>query len=519
VGQDEAAVTVRFLKERAQAFQREDAELARRRTADQALDDKVVAFLDDCPAGRLEAIDADIAHWDAKCREVEGKQHTTKEALEGLDEADRAADKESTEISNAVHTAESNVDWLDDLILALRDEDSLREILSEEEGRAAKARERASGHADRQVIAAGKEKEHEAAASAAAEEARRYWAEATRLTTGEPAIVPDSAVPLDTLRQNEVGARTALEQRAAQSVLADRVHGLTRQVAEAEAEVARHPDELRRRAENLLAAPDGQEPERRARALQTARGAERGAVAALGAAEGAVSQYREALATIEQQRREPPRRTLPVRPVTASEADDLVSQQETTAQAAGERVTGAEVHIGRIDKSRQEISSRKEQFDTLLDGLPAATQGTSAAEFNGSVDDARTAAREARQRMADAGSRLVKAQEAFTAAIDKLRRTGGDFPKISGPVKDRVMHDPADMLGRNAAGLAVQLRLRASTLEGELASIAKDQGILADSLAGVVRESMETLSKAEQGSRTDTAPGGVGGPESAPHRL
>jgi hypothetical protein len=72
---------------------------------------------------------------------------------------------------------------------------------------------------------------------------------------------------------------------------------------------------------------------------------------------------------------------------------------------------------------------------------------------------------------------------------------------------------------RNAAGLAVQLRLLASTLEGELASIAKDQGILADSLAGVVRESMETLSKAEQGSRTDTAPGGVGGPESAPHRL
>ena len=71
--QDEAAVTVRFLKERAQAFQREDAELARRRTADQALHDKVVAFLDDCPAGKLEAIDADITHWDAKCREVEGE--------------------------------------------------------------------------------------------------------------------------------------------------------------------------------------------------------------------------------------------------------------------------------------------------------------------------------------------------------------------------------------------------------------------------------------------------------------
>ena len=42
----------------------------------------------------------------------------------------------------------------------------------------------------------------------------------------------------------KAAARTALEQRAAQSVLADRVQGLTRQVAEADAEVARHPDEL-----------------------------------------------------------------------------------------------------------------------------------------------------------------------------------------------------------------------------------------------------------------------------------
>ena len=370
------------------------------------------------------------------------KQDATQEALEGLDEADRAADEESTEISKALHTAESTVDWLDDLILALRDEDSLREILSEEEGRAAKARERASGHADRQVTAAGKEKEHEAAASAAAEEARtvlgRGHATHDRRASRRSGFCrPARHAPAERSRRphragaacSAIGARRprAWLDQAGRRGRARRSHAI-RTSCDAD-------------AEDLLATPDGQEPERRARALQTAREAERGAVATLGAAEGAVRQCREAVATIEQQRREPPRRTLPVRPATASEADDLVSQQETTAQAAGERVTGAEVHIGRIDKSRQEISSRKEQFDTLLDGLPAATQGTSAAEFTGSVDDARTAAREARQRMADADSRLAKAQETLTAAIDKLRRTSGDFPKISGPVKDRVMHD------------------------------------------------------------------------------
>jgi hypothetical protein len=55
------------------------------------------------------------------------------------------------------------------------------------------------------------------------------------------------------------------------------------------------------------------------------------------------------------------------------------------------------------------------------------------------------------------------------------------------------------------------LRLRASTLTGELAGIAKDQGILADSLARVVRDSMETLAKAERSSRMGIAPGAWAG--------
>jgi hypothetical protein len=512
VDQDEAAATVRFLKERAQASQREDAELAQRRAADQTLHDTVVAFLDDCPVGKLEAIDADITHWDAKRRGVEQAQRAAQEQLKGLDEADRAADKVSSETSKALRKADSTLDWLDELIPALRDEESLRKTLSEEEERAAKAGKRATDHADRQVAAAGEEKGHEAAARAATEEAGRYRSEAARLASGEPTVVvPDPAVPLDTLRQNEASAQVALERRTAQSVLADRVQNLTGQVAKASAEIARHPAELQRHAQDLLATPDGQEPELRARAIEKARKADRNAATALGTAEAAVDQCRQAVTAIEQLRREPPRRTLPVRPATATAADELAAQQEASAQAAGERLGAAEIHLDRVEKSKQGITSRKGQFTTLLDGLPAAAQGLPGAEFTGSVDDGRAAAREARRRMADGDSRLTRAQEALTAAIDKLRRTSGNFPKISGPVKDRVMHDPPDVLGRNATGLAAQLRLRASTLEGELAAIAKDQGILADSLAGVVRDSMETLAKAERSSRMGDAPGAWAG--------
>ena len=512
VDQDEAAATVRFLKERFQASQREDAELAQRRAADQALHDQIGTFLDDCPAGRLEAIDADITHWDAKRRGVEQAQRAAQEQMKGLDEADCAADKESTEISKTLRKVDSTLDWLDELIPALREEESLRQALSEEEEHAAKAAKRASDHAERQVAAAGAEQKHQAAVRAADEDAGRYRSEAALLATGEPAVVlPDPAVPLDTLRQNEASSRAALERRAAQSVLADRVRSLTGQVAKAGAEIARHPAELQRHAQDLLATPDGQEPELRARAIEKARNADREAATKVGTAKEAVRQRRESVTAIEQLRREPPRRILPVRPATATAADELASQQETSAQAAGERLNVAEIDLNRIEKSKLEFTSRKEQFTTLLSGLPDAAQASPGAEFAGSVDDGRAAARAARQRMADGDSRLTRAQEALTTAIDKLRRTSGNFPKISGPVKDRVMHDPPDVLGRNATGLAAQLRLRASTLAGELAAIAKDQGILADSLAGVVRDSMETLAKAERSSRMGTAPGAWAG--------
>jgi hypothetical protein len=509
VDQDEAAATVRFLKERAQAAQREDAELARRREADHALRETLVTFLEDCPAGKLEAIDAAITHWDAKRRWVEEAQRAAQGEMKGLDEADHAADKESAEISTTLRKVDSTLDWLDELIPAIREEESLRQALSEAEKRAAEAAKRASDHAERQVTAAEEAQKQQAAARVAADEAGRYRSEAALLPTGEPAVavVPDPAVPLDALQRNEAATRAALEQRTAQSVLADRVQNLTGQIAKADAEIARHPAELQRHARDLLATPDGQEPELRARAIERARNADREAAIKVGMAEEAVRQRREAVTAIEQLRREPPRRTLPERPATATAADELAAQQEANSSAAGERLNAAEIHLDRIEKSRLEFTSRKEQFTTLLSGLPDAAESAPAAEFSGSVDDGRTAATAVRQRMADENLRLTQAQEALTAAIDKLRRTGGDFLKISGPVKDRVMHDPPDVLGRNATDLAARLRLRASTLAQELAAIATDQGILADSLAGVVRDSMDTLAKAERSSRMGTAPG------------
>ena len=142
--------------------------------------------------------------------------------------------------------------------------------------------------------------------------------------------MPNPAVPLDTLLQNESSARAALEQRAAQSVLADRVRSLIGQVTRADAEIVRHPAELQRHARDLLVTPDGQEPGLRARAIEQARTADREAAIKLGMADEAVRQRREAVTAIGQLRREPPRRILPERPATAATADELAAELEAT---------------------------------------------------------------------------------------------------------------------------------------------------------------------------------------------
>lgn len=511
---DAATATARFLAERIRAFQQADAELARQRESDQALHDAIVAFLDECPEGRLEVLDAEISDQEAKRAAVARKQDSTQRELEDLDQADREADRIGTETSEALRAADATLAWLDELILALREEPGLRESRSAEEKRAAAAARRAEEHEGRHIAAVRDEKRYEAAANAAAEEARKLRSESARLADGEQEAVPpdefarsDPAVPLDALRVDEARSRSALDQRAAQSVLADRVGRLTGQVADLEEEIARYPDAVRNRAQDLLATAAGQDASRRERALNGAKRAEHDLSAALGEARATVRQCREAVTAAERLRREPPRRALPGRPVTAAEADDMASAQEISAQGAGERLAEAETHIGRIDTSKAAITGRKGQFATLLDGLPTAPPDSLADEFAGDVEEARAAAREIRQRIKSAAERLTQAQGELTGAIDRLRRAGGTFTGIRGPVKDRVLNDSPEVLGPNAAGLAAQLRLRAGTLKDELAAIAKDQGILADSLSAVVRESMDTLVRAERGSRTGTAPG------------
>ncbi len=322
------------------------------------------------------------------------------------------------------------------------------------------------------------------------------------------------ALPLDALRRAHQEALKALEVRASQSVLADRVQTLTRRLAGAEQALALRPAEDRRSAELLLATPAGQEPHLRAAAVEQARLAENDATSTHGATRSHLEQRQKEAAEIEQRLTKPPRRPLPTIPATSSEADELAGEQEQVSQRARDRVDEAEGLMAGAEKQSERVKAHEQLLSTLIDSLPHTPDGSpelTAEPFAETDQAARGQAKQARDSIADADQKAQAARGELLGAVNRLHRTAGQFAGISGPMKDRVINDPPEVLGTHASDLAGKLRLRAQTLEGELASIAQDQLILSDALAHLVRDSFDMLGKAERGSQMRTTSGSWAG--------
>jgi hypothetical protein len=513
VDPDQAEAAVRLLRERVNAYQLKDQELARQRNADDELSRTVTDFMIDCPAGHLAMLGAEIDRLDGELRQIEEEQVLYKTEVESLDQADITDESARKEIGQSVRTADIAIAWLEGLVTAVRDETQWTELLAGAERRAANAGACADDHAARQIEAAGKAHGY---ASVSADERRKalgYRGEGAGVPDAneQSVSVADPAVPLDALRQNQQLAYQALNSRASQSVLADRVQRLTGELADAEREIGRRSAEARHTAVGLLSSPSGQESPLRAAALDAARKEDHAAAVKLGGAKNAVGQRHAELLSAET-RTNAPRRTLPSVPATAAEADALASQQEVISQDATERTTNADTLIAGVGEQQGQLKNRQQLLGTLLDSLPADNDTDVIPEpFVGTEDDARSDARKAR-RLVEAADKIVKATDAdLNGAIDQLRRTAGRFPHISGPMKDRVTNDPPRVLGPNALDIAAKLTLRAKTLTDELESIAKDQVILSEGLAHLVRESLEMLGKAERGSQMNTASGSWSG--------
>ncbi len=513
-----AEAAVRLLKERALAHQLKDKELKRQRDSDDELRRKISQFLMDCPAGHLDSLDTEIDALDSKLATIEEELKANGAELQALDEADQLSRATRETAEKKLRELHGRITWLEDLISALATEPTLTQQLSDAQSRATAAGERASKHAGLSREASILAAQLGETAKAERHKAQVYRSDSAEIPDTAPGadadLADDLSVPLDSLRRAQREALTAWEARASQSVLADRLRTLSQRLAEAEQKLELRPAEDRGAAERLLTSRDGQEPHLRAAALERARQAQTDAAAARGAAHSLVAQREKEAQEIEQRNAKPPRRTLPTLPATSAQADELASEQEELSQRSKDRVLEAETLMGDAEKQTARVQAREQLFSALLESLPHSADGDpepQAAPFADTDKSARDQARYARDAISSAEGKAHAAQAELLAAVTRLHRTAGQFAGISGPMKDRVINDPPEILGHHALDLASKLRLRAQTLEGELESIAKDQLILSEALAHLVRDSFDMLGKAERGSQMNTTSGSWAG--------
>jgi hypothetical protein len=514
VDPEEAEAAVRQLKERADEYRRKDQELARHREADDELRRDTAQFIADCPPGHLDALWLEIERLDDQLRAIHDEQQADKNELHQLDDADRDDEAMRGEIQGKQSKLDVTIAWLAALIVDLREEPVWQDRLDDAARRGKKAGDRAEEHEREQLTATALALTLAATARTERGKAEGYRSEGAGVpdSSGFDQITVDPGTPLDTLRRNHSDALQTLQNRAAQSVLADRVVQATNRVTTAEKVLARFPETDRTAAPRLLASPDGQEPYLRQAALESARRADRAAAESKGNATGIVSQRRGELTDIERSRDTPPRRTLPLTPMSAVEADDLAVEQERRSGELFERITRADNQIKEIDGQSERIKTRQRLLSTLLDSLPAPfANGVAIEPFPGTEEDAREQARTIRERVDVAEAKATETDSLLKTAVDQLRRVASRFSTIGGPIKDRVVNDPISVLGPGAADIAAKLRLRAQTLADELMSIAKDQLILSEGLAHLVKESLDLLAQAERGSQMDTASGSWAG--------
>ncbi len=507
---------MRLLTERARAYRLKDQELKRQRDTDDELRREIGRFRNDCPAGHLAGLDTEIENLDHMIEAIEVEQAANKAELDGLDAADLLSQAERKTREKKLLVLEGRITWLEDLAAALEAEGALTEQRASSKRRAEDAGGRATEHDSNSRQAAILAKQYDDAAKSEGLKALGYRAERAGIAEAAGAalgvLADDPVTPLDSLRHAQHEALRALEVRAARSVLADRVRTLSERLAEAESDLERRPAEDRRAAQQLLASPDGQERRLRSAALERARLADNDAAKARGAARNQVEQRQKEAGEIAQRITKPPRRLLPTAPVTSAGADALASEQETLSQDAKDLVTKAEGLMQGIEKQTAQVKSREQLLSALLDSLPTPSDGDlglGAEPFAAGDDAARGQARHARDTIMDAEKKTRTAETGLHAAVDRLRRTAGQFAGIAGPMKDRVSNDSPAVLGPHASDLSSKLRLRAQTRDGELT--AKDQLILSEALAHLVRQSFDMLGKAERGSQMNTSSGSWAG--------
>ncbi|MFJ3612819.1 hypothetical protein [Streptomyces hydrogenans] len=502
------------LRARAAARDEEIRALAARLAGDRALAARIGAWRADCPPGML----AELAAVAVTARE------TAEAAAHALDEA-RAARAETEETAaealavrderqEAAQRARRAADALAGLAFRLRERSAwqakLRELAddaAESEARAQTCLERArAADEDRRAAQRAADDAHRTARALRAE--RAEIAGAPEQLPEEKPGTPRAALP--TLREAYRAASQVYEKVGVGADLRAEQARAESDESAALAELDRLTNKVRTRAEQLLESTDGADgPSRQAAAAR--------AESLVQMLESRASEASEKLGRLrgESERLAPEdggaHTELPEElvPADADRAQALLRTAGAELAARSDALEAARAaHAGllRDHRAAEDAAGGFDETAALLRDLlrdHAEEEQEEQEPYPGSLEEARTAAGEARRALRACTAELSAADSAVREASDILVRHANStrYEQVRTPARQQIRELPASALPEHAAKWAEAFAPRLRVLTDELAQLERNRESIVDRLRGLVETSLATLRSAQRLSR------------------
>ncbi|MGY1669102.1 hypothetical protein [Geodermatophilus sp. SYSU D00710] len=528
-----AADTDRTDRERHQAIR--EAEItgwAAQARADRALLADLDTFYTDCPAGHLDALEADIAAATADIDALDAELGDLQRQAEALEQAEAADADTETALAEQVAAQAEQLVRLQALAGQVAGLPGLRELFAELTDSIADLNTEVD---ELDTAAAEQETLRERATTEAADRkaaADRHAADRAeiRLLGDTPAaaraavgdVADDDQAPLTTLQSRYSTASRDWLVVAAQSVLAERLRTQTARAAAAEGKLAGVPADARAAAEQLLTTVEGQDERSRWAALEQARTYLEDALVGVSRAGEELRAARETVRAAERVRES--RRAaadLETEPVDEADARAQAEQYAAASTAASELATTLARQHEDAQRHAADAKSAADLFGQqvarLRDAVRQAMPSTAGAPVPPGADDDREppAAAPFDGSAADADGRVTAAVAALAAAVEVARTSAGrveravsavrraatEFTTISDPIKERLTGDDPERLVALAATRADDLRARRQQILGLLEEIRRDQGVVVTQVAALVTDVLGTLTAAQRHSR------------------
>ncbi|WP_326957529.1 hypothetical protein [Amycolatopsis sp. NBC_01286] len=482
--------------------------------ADRTLQGALESLLRDCPAGHLDALEKTIGEHQEAIDAIEITDGTLREQIDELDRQGEEDAAEEEVIVEQLVVLAGTIERLATLADKVFELSGLRHAI-ERLGKEVELHERIADEA------AGRARSYQEAERSARGLARDHKSNRERYERDGRAIslldhdhadvVVKDGDPLSVLQSRFAELDSQWATVAAQSVLAERLSSLIDRGERADRTLASSSEAVRERAATLLETGDGQDAERRAAAKDRSREAADKAQRELAAADSELEQARD-----EVERRKPKDRLrhaqLEVEPETEAEARELAEEESRRATEMSSRVTSLHREADEADTAAKEANTVAQVFgqqaSRLGDAASPAVVSEGVPAYDGSNAEAELTA--VLKRLNTAASLASSTGHRAEEAVRDVRKLAAEnrFSGIPDAIRDRFTGDDSDVLAERAAARAGEMRVRRTTIDGQLADIGRDQRLVVVEVAALVRDVLANLDSAHRHSKL---PGTLGG--------